>query len=136
MKFFTDNLSNLWLLLLALVSGGTLLLPNLQRRGETVSNLQATQLMNQGKALLLDVRDAGAFATAHLREARNIPLAELPKRLAEIDKFKTRTVIVICNSGATSARATRQLRAAGFTNVASLAGGLTGWQAQGLPVAR
>lgn len=136
MKFFTDNLSNLWLLMLALVSGGTLLLPNLQRRGEAVSNLQATQLMNQGKALLLDVRDGAAFAAAHLRDARNIPLAELPKRLGEIDKFKAKAVIVICASGSASARAARQLRAAGFTNVASLSGGLTGWQAQGLPVAR
>lgn len=136
MKFFVDNIYNLLLLALVIGSGTALLVPTLLRRGDKVTTLQATQLINQGKTLLLDVRDPAEFAAGHMREARNIPLKELGKRIGELDKFKARTVIVVCSSGMQSSRATGVLRGAGFANVVSLSGGLTAWQAQGLPVAR
>ncbi len=136
MKFFVDNIYNLLLLALVIGSGTALLVPVLLRRGDKVTTLQATQLINQGKTLLLDVRDPAEFAAGHMREARNIPLKELSKRIGELDKFKARTVIVVCSSGMQSSRATGALRGAGFANVVSLSGGLTAWQAQGLPVAR
>ncbi|HEV2611143.1 MAG TPA: rhodanese-like domain-containing protein [Noviherbaspirillum sp.] len=133
MKFLIDNI---WLIALALLSGGALVWPNLQRRGEKVSTLQATQLMNQGKAVIVDVRDPAGFATGHVRDAKNIPLKELPNRVAELEKFKSKTVIVVCQSGTQSAKATSILKKAGFNEVVSLTGGLAAWQAQGLPVAK
>lgn len=133
MKFLIDNI---WLIALALLSGGALVWPNLQRRGEKVSTLQATQLMNQGKAVIVDVRDSAGFATGHVRDAKNIPLKELPNRVAELEKFKSKTVIVVCQSGMQSAKATSILKKAGFNEVVSLTGGLAAWQAQGLPVAK
>ena len=136
MKFFVDNIYNLLLLALVIGSGTALLVPTLLRRGDKVTTLQATQLINQGKTLLLDVRDPAEFGAGHMRDARNIPLKELGTRIGELDKFKARTVIVVCSSGMQSARATGLLRNAAFPNVVSLSGGLTAWQAQGLPVAR
>ena len=133
MKFIIDNI---WLIALALVSGGALLLPNLQRGGARVSLLQATQLINQGKGVFLDVRDPAQFAAGHVRDARNIPQKELKSRISELDKFKSKTVIVVCSSGAQSARAVSQLKSAGFGEVYSLEGGLAAWQAQGLPTAK
>jgi rhodanese-related sulfurtransferase len=132
-KFIIDNI---WLIGLVLISGGALALPTLQRRGEKVSLLQATQLINQGKTLIIDVREADQFAAAHLRDARNIPLKELSKRITELDKFKSKAVIVVCQSGVQSAKATGQLKSAGFNEVYSLNGGLLAWQAQGLPTAK
>jgi rhodanese-related sulfurtransferase len=132
-KFFIDNI---WLVALVLISGGALLWPILQSRGQKVSLLQATQLINQGKTVVLDVRDPAQFATGHLRDAKNIPLKELPNRISELDKFKSKNVIVICQSGTQSAKATGQLKKAGFNEVVSLNGGLAAWQAQGLPVAK
>ncbi len=136
MNFFVDNIYNLIFLVTAIVSGALLLIPGLLQRGEKVSTLQATQLINQGKSIVLDVRDAAAYAAGHMRDARNIPLKELPNRIGELDKMKAKTVIVVCSSGMQSARAMGLLRKAGFANVVSLSGGLTAWQAQGLPVAR
>ena len=118
-----------------LLSGGALLLPVLQRRGEKVSILQATLLINKGKTLILDVRDADEFATSHIRDARNIPLKDVAKRMSELDKFKSKAVIVVCQSGVRSAKATTQLKNAGFNEVYSLSGGLVEWRAQGLPTA-
>ena len=133
MKFFIDNI---WLIALVLVSGGALLWPNLQRRGDKVSTLQATQLINQGKSLVLDVREPEAFAAGHLRDAKNIPLKELSSRIGELDKFKSRAVIAVCQTGVQSAKAAAQLRKAGFNEAFSLDGGVSAWQAQGLPVAK
>ncbi|RZI43417.1 rhodanese-like domain-containing protein [Herbaspirillum sp. HC18] len=133
MKFFIDNI---WLIGIALVSGGALLWPSLQRRGARVSILQATQLINQGKAVIVDVRDAGEFSAGHLRDAKNIPLSELSGRIGELDKFKSKAAIVVCQSGVRSAKAAAQLKKAGFAEAFSLDGGVAAWQAQGLPLAK
>lgn len=133
MKFFIDNI---WLIALVLVSGGALLWPSLQRRGEKLSILQATQLINQGKGVILDVREPAAFAEGHLRDAKNIPLKELPNRIGELDKFKSKAVIAVCQAGVQSAKAAAQLKKAGFNEAFSLDGGVAAWQAQGLPVAK
>jgi rhodanese-related sulfurtransferase len=132
-KFLTDNF---WLIGLALLSGGALLFPMLQRRGTKVSLLRATQLINQGKTLILDVRDPDEYATGHLREAKNIPLKELPTRVGELEKFKAKPVIVVCTAGVQSARATGELQKAGFAEVFSLDGGLAAWRTQGLPTVK
>jgi len=132
-KFLIDNI---WLIGIALISGGALIWPNLQRRGSKVTTLQATQLINQGNAVVVDVRDPAAFAAGHLRDAKNIPLKELSNRVGELDKAKTKPVIAVCQSGVQSAKAAAQLKKAGFNEAVSLDGGVAAWQAQGLPIAK
>ena len=131
MKFFLDNI---WLIGIAILSGGALLWPNLQRRGARVTTLQATQLINQGKAIVVDVREPAEFSAGHLRDAKNIPLGELSNRIGELDKSKA--VIAVCQSGTRSAKAAGQLKKAGFNEVFSLDGGIAAWQAQGLPLTK
>lgn len=132
MKFFIDNI---WLIGIALVSGGALLWPNL-RRGRSISILKATQLINQDKGVVVDVREPAEFSAGHLRDAKNIPLGELSKRMGELDKFKSKTVIVMCQAGTRSAKAASQFKKAGFNDAFSLDGGIAAWQAQGLPVVK
>lgn len=133
MKFILENI--IWLTLL-IVSGAALLMPTLLRRGSKVSLLQATQIINQGKALVLDVREPGEFAAGHLLDAKNISNKILSSKLTELEKFKSRPVIVVCASGTRSASATAQLKKAGFSEAVSLDGGMVAWQAQGLPVVK
>lgn len=130
MNFISDNL---FLLSIAIISGGALLLPNLQRRGARVSQLQATQYMNQAKTLVLDVRSEEEFATGHLPSAKNIPLKELESRIKEIEKSKANVVITVCASGVRSSSAVSILNKAGFEKAFSLDGGVAAWQSQGLP---
>jgi len=130
-KFILDNI---WLIGLILISGGALLIPVLQRSGAKVSLLQATQLMNQTRCTILDVRDATEFAAGHIRSAKNIPVSELSKRITELEKQKAHTVLTVCASGTRSATASAVLTRAGFANVVSLDGGMSAWQTQGLPV--
>lgn len=133
MKFILDW-NNLILIAMAVVSGIALLLPVLQRRGARVSQIQATQMMNQGKTLVLDVRSAEEFATGHLPKAKNIPLQELAQRIAELEKSRNNVVITVCKSGVRSASAVSVLTKAGFAQVFSLEGGTDSWREQGLPI--
>ena len=133
MKFIIDHI---FTVALVLISGGALLWPALQPRGKRASPLQVTQVINRGKATIVDVRTAEEFAKGHLRDAKNIPLADLATRIGELDKSKSRSVVIVCQSGARADNAARQLAAAGFDDVVSLDGGLTAWQAAGLPVTK
>lgn len=132
-------LNNLALVALFVASGALLLWPDLSRfagGAASIGTLEATRLMNQPGALVLDVREGAEFAAGHLPRARHIPLAELGKRLDEIGKFKEKPVIVTCRSGARSGSACRLLRKAGFTNVHNLKGGVPAWEQASLPVER
>lgn len=133
MKFIIDNI---WLFAVLLLSGGMLLWPHLQTRGRKLTQLEATQRINQGKTVVLDVRNPEEFAAGHIRGAVNIPLQDLPQRLGELEKSRSKTIIVVCQAGVTSAKASAQLDKAGFKDVYSLTGGLAAWQSQGLPVAK
>lgn len=133
MKFVLDNIG--WIVA-ALVSGGMLLWP-LARRGAGgpwVSTLEATQLMNREDALVIDVRDADAYAKGHILGAKSVPLADLARRAGDLEKHKSKAVIVSCQTGDRSAAAAATLRQNGFSRVHPLNGGFAAWQQAGLPV--
>ena len=129
-------LDNIYVVAIAVISGAALLWPALAPRGKRATPLQATQMINRGKTVVLDVRSADEFAAGHVRDAKNIPLADLGNRIGELDKSKSRTVIVVCQTGARADKAVRQLQAAGFEDAHALEGGLTAWAAAGLPVTK
>ncbi|MDB5790368.1 MAG: rhodanese-like protein [Massilia sp.] len=56
--------------------------------------------------------------------------------MSELEKFKAKTVLAVCQAGTQSPKAATQLKKAGFNEVFCLNGGVTGWQAQGLPLAK
>jgi rhodanese-related sulfurtransferase len=132
-KFIIDNI---FLVAIAVLAGGALLWPALAPRGKRASPLQLTQMINRGKTTIVDVRSSEEFAAGHLRDAKHIPLADLGARIGELDKSKNRTVIMVCQTGARSDKAARQLQAAGFEDVHSLEGGLAAWKAAGLPLTK
>jgi hypothetical protein len=49
----------------------------------------AHKLAGTVRPIFVDVREPGQFAELHIRGARNVPLTELPKRLAEIPREPT-----------------------------------------------
>jgi rhodanese-related sulfurtransferase len=132
-KFFIDNI---FLVAIVLVSGGALLWPTLTVRGKRGSPQDITLLINQGKATILDVRDAKDYADGHLLNARHIPLAELDQRIGELDKFKNRSLIVVGKSDARGSAAAAKLAKAGFADVVNLEGGVAAWQKAGLPLTK
>lgn len=127
-------LQNFFWLALAIASGGALLWLNFRESGDGISQHDAVTLMNREHAVVIDVRDASAFAAGHLPGARNAALDNLELGASELDKFKKRPVIVYCERGQRSAKAQKILVARGFERVHSLTGGLSAWQDAGMPV--
>jgi rhodanese-related sulfurtransferase len=132
MKFITENI---FLIAIAFVSGAMLVWPLVRRGagGPSVGTLEATMLINQKDAVVIDVREPGEFAQSHILNARNVPLGELEARIKDLERFKEKPVIVSCATGNRSGSAASILRKRGFTNVVNLAGGVAAWQQAGLP---
>jgi len=82
------------------------------------------------KAQIVDVRGADEYdgPLGHIAGASLVPLDELESRLGEIDR--DRPVVTVCRGGGRSARAAVMLEKAGFSRVASLAGGMLRWRAE------
>jgi len=133
LQFFTDPI--VWLLIAAaLVSGGLLLWPALNRsRQGGVSPTEAVRLMNREKASVIDVSEPGEFAAGHIVGSRNIPLGRL-EVAPELPKNKTLPVVLVCASGKRAAKAAKALEAKGYAKAVVLAGGLAAWKAANLPV--
>ncbi|HUP48604.1 MAG TPA: rhodanese-like domain-containing protein [Thermoanaerobaculia bacterium] len=76
--------------------------------------------------VVIDVREPYEWSAGHLGEARHIPLQQVPARVDEIPREAE--VIMVCRSGARSARAQQYLLAHGFRRVRNLVGGLMAWK--------
>jgi hydroxyacylglutathione hydrolase len=84
------------------------------------------------KALLvLDVRQPGEWSVGHIGGAHHLTGAELTARAEELPK--DRPIAAICGSGFRSSVAASVLKARGHTEVYNVLGGMTGWEAEGLP---
>ena len=105
------------------------------RGSSAVAPNDAVRLVNAG-ALVVDVRDAKAYEAGHIIDARSIPAAEVAEKAESLKKFKEKPVVVYCDSGMSSASATKALQALGFTKVVSLRGGLQSWLQENLPVVK
>src|SRR5881394_3702080 len=75
--------------------------------------------------LVVDVREPHEYEIARIDGAVLIPISELPTRLAELDGH--REIVTHCHHGARSLKALEILKAAGFSRVRSLRGGIDAW---------
>ena len=134
----TEFLSqNIMLVLLLIASGTMLLWPTLSKLtggSREIGTLETTRLMNGGNALVLDIRATGEFGSGRIPKSKNIPLAEIDKRLDEIAKFKDKPVVVTCGANSRAGAAMRLLKQHGFVDVYQLQGGFGAWQQASLPV--
>jgi rhodanese-related sulfurtransferase len=92
---------------------------------------EASKLREEG-AFILDVREKDEWIQFHIPGATLIPLETLPNELTGLPKDKT--IVVVCRTGRRSAEGRDILLNAGFTNVTSMAGGVTEWMSKGFPI--
>ena len=135
--FLQKNPTNLLLFAAVVVSGGMLLWPlvsRVARPGLEVGPAEAVQLMNRRDAVVIDVRDAASYKSGHITNARHVPEADLDARMKDLEKLKSRPIIVSCARGNTSVKVANRLRKAGFGEVVSLRGGIGAWQQANMPL--
>jgi rhodanese-related sulfurtransferase len=99
-----------------------------------VDTLGATNLINRSNALVLDVREQSEYDAGHIINSRLISLGKLKDRVGELEKYRTRPIVVVCRSGSRSESGTAFLNKQGFTQVVNLTGGVTAWQKANLPL--
>ena len=75
--------------------------------------------------VVIDVREPHEHEIAHIDGAVLVPLGELPDRLGELDGHHE--IVTHCHHGARSLKALEILKAAGFSKVRSLRGGIDAW---------
>jgi len=102
--------------------------------GETpeVDAAEAHRVWEAGSAQLVDVREQNEWDEAHIPNTTFIPLATLQTRASELDI--SLPVVAFCRSGVRSLAATETLFALGFSEVASMQGGIIAWYQSGFKI--
>ncbi|ATG72568.1 thiosulfate sulfurtransferase [Zobellella denitrificans] len=91
-----------------------------------ISVAEAGTLLAEGRARLVDIRDAQSFALAHAEGAFHLTNDSLVRFTSEVE-FDT-PVIVMCYHGISSQGAAQYLIHQGFEEVYSLDGGFEAWR--------
>jgi molybdopterin/thiamine biosynthesis adenylyltransferase/rhodanese-related sulfurtransferase len=101
---------------------------------EEIEPFEAAQELEGGDVVLIDTREPHEYQEAHLDGGKLVPPGLLGDEIATAAPNKSARTIVYCRSGNRSYKAAEQMEALGYTDVASMAGGILAWQEQGLPV--
>jgi sulfur-carrier protein adenylyltransferase/sulfurtransferase len=101
---------------------------------EEIEPFEAAAEIEGGGIVLIDTREPHEYQEAHLEGGKLVPPAMLADQIETVAPDKSARTILYCRSGNRSGIAAAQLQAMGYTNVASVGGGILAWQEQGLPV--
>lgn len=71
------------------------------------------------KYLVIDVRDEKEYKEGRVKHAINIPVGELEGKLGDLEAYKDKEVVTVCNIGKKSAEAVEILANNGFTKVSN-----------------
>ena len=91
--------------------------------------------MQAAPPMLIDLREKSEVEKGYIAGAVNIPVRTLADNLNALPADKAAPIVLYCGSGHRSAMGLLTLRALGYTNVKSMAGGTTAWTKEGLPLA-
>lgn len=96
---------------------------------------EAQRRLDQGRAILIDVREPYEHARESIPGARLVPLSHFDAHDFSADCANADTVIFHCQSGARTAMNARRLARAGFRDVFVLQGGIEAWKRAGYATA-
>jgi rhodanese-related sulfurtransferase len=139
LTFLQKNPFNLMLFGTAVITAGMLIWPLINRpfrQGKEIGVAETVQLINRRDAVVIDLRDSGDYAAGHIANAKHIPDAQIAERMKDLEKYKSRPVIVSCSSGNRASRVVATLGKNGFSEVFALRGGIAAWQQSGMPLVK
>jgi hydroxyacylglutathione hydrolase len=98
---------------------------------ETIHSINAEQIKDFDHTVeVLDVRKPGEWNVSHLKDAKFVPLADMPSNLESLDKNST--YIVHCGGGYRSMTAISLMKRDGFTDLVNVYGGFSAMVNAGL----
>ncbi len=106
----------------------------LAEQGPDVIDVQEAKRLLDAGVTIIDVRNPDEVARVAIPEAVKLPLPELSLgSLDGLPEDKTAPVVTMCAAGVRSLYALLLLKAQGYQNVKSVAGGMNAWVGAGLP---
>jgi rhodanese-related sulfurtransferase len=134
MALFLEFLAQQWILVAALLATVVMLVLHESRKsGPSLSPQQAINMVNGSQGVFLDLRDSAEFKQGHIVDALHIPASKLAERMAELEKYRARPIILVCKMGQQAGAAGKQLKANGFEQVFKMTGGMMEWGNLQLP---
>jgi rhodanese-related sulfurtransferase len=97
---------------------------------EQLTPERVAEMMDQGVAQVIDIREDHEHEAGHVAGDRHIVLPELSEHAGSLDR--NRPVVVYCRSGSRSEVAADALKASGY-DAYSIDGGFVAWLDKGLP---
>ncbi|MBS0381574.1 MAG: rhodanese-like domain-containing protein [Proteobacteria bacterium] len=94
------------------------------------------QMINRGSPLVVDLSAIADFEKGHIMGSKQVSPSQFDPENKDLAKAKDLQVVTVCRNGTESGKAAKRLVKAGFTNVATLAGGIGAWQRADLPLAK
>jgi rhodanese-related sulfurtransferase len=137
MQELVEFTSNNPLLVSGLIASALVVMFNeirLKSKGvSAISTGMTVRLINDGGAVV-DVRETDKYQDAHIIDSHNISEKNISEDATVLDRFR-KTIILVCDTGGSSAQCAARLRKAGQDQVYSLKGGLQAWREENLPIA-
>lgn len=107
-----------------------------RKSGQSLTPQQAINLVNSEDGVFLDLRESGEYGKGHIVNSLNIPATKLDGRLAELEKYRDKPVVLVCKMGQHSGASGKKLREQGFLKVFRMGGGMMEWGQQQLPLVK
>lgn len=107
----------------------------LKRNAFFVSPMKATQLINHDNAVVIDIRSKEAYNQGHIIDSEILSTTEIQNNPKKIERFRSKPIIIVCNSGVESQKLAAVLLKRGY-NAYSLAGGLRAWSNAQMPLVK
>jgi len=135
-QFATDNmmLSSAWLVVAVVLL--SVQLKHMAQGPTSITSQMLTNLVNREDAVVVDIRGQAEFSKGHIQGALNIPLTKIKENAKDLEKYQGRPIIMVCTNGIQVAGACDALRKEGIGQVHKLAGGMTSWVGDNLPVVK
>ena len=134
MALFLEFLTQQWILVAALLAVIIMLvLHEARKSGPSLTPQQAINLINAQQGVFLDLRDAADYKQGHIVDALHIPAGKLADRMAELEKYRGKPIVLVCKMGQQSGAAGKQLKAQKFEQVYKMSGGMMEWSDLQLP---
>lgn len=108
------------------IMAANVMLNKMTGKVDTISAKELKDKMSSNQANIIDVREDVEFFISAIPGSLNIPMPELAKRHAEVDKSKD-TVILVCKVGKRAFLSYLQLMQLGFDNIKILEGGINAY---------
>jgi len=98
---------------------------------KSIDPISLKKRLDDGSAVLIDIREPHEYAREHIEGARLVPLSRF--QAEDFGEVGGKTAVFHCHSGGRTGSNARLLASKGFREAYHLNGGIVAWKAAGLP---